>query len=45
MESSTRAWGGEAAQHDLDAPPKECAGLKNRAFALLYAARAFLELA
>jgi len=39
-----RAWGGDAAQHDLDAAPKECAGLKSRAFGLLGAARAYLEL-
>lgn len=38
------AWGGEAVQRDLDAPPRECAGLKNRARAVLTAARAFLEL-
>lgn len=39
-----RAWSGEAAQHDLDAPPSECAGLQQRAANLHRAARAYLEL-
>jgi uncharacterized protein len=39
-----RAWGGESAQQDLDAPPAECSGLRARALAILEAARAFLEL-
>ncbi len=37
-----RAWGGEATQHDLSAPPPECAGLERRARALLTAALAYL---
>jgi uncharacterized protein len=38
-----RAWGGEAAQFDLDAPPPECAGLKIRAERLRQAAMRCLE--
>ena len=37
-----RAWGGDAAQHDLDAAPTECRGLHRRAVRLLEAAKAFL---
>jgi len=40
-----RAWVGEAAQHDLDAAPPECGALRDRAGALVSAARAFLGLA
>jgi len=39
-----RAWGGEATQCDLDAPPPECAGLRGRAESLLAAARGYLGL-
>jgi uncharacterized protein len=39
-----RAWGGAATQHDLDALPPECVGLKRRAEALLADAERFLEL-
>jgi uncharacterized protein len=39
-----RAWSGEAAQHDLDTAPIDCAGLKRRAVYLLNAASTFLEL-
>ena len=39
-----RAWGGESAQHDLDAPPGECGGLKQRAVNLFHAAWEYLEL-
>lgn len=38
-----RAWGGEGAQHDLDAPPPECAGLRSRAMILFNAARDYLN--
>jgi len=38
-----RAWGGEAAQHDLDAPPPECNGLQQRASHLLATARDYLR--
>ncbi len=34
-----RAWCGEAAQHNLNGPPPECEGLKQRAAGLLNAAR------
>ena len=40
-----RAWGGESAQHDLDAHPTDCTGLKQRAVDLCNAARAYLEIA
>jgi uncharacterized protein len=33
-----RAWGGDAAQRDLNAPPPECEGLNRRAAGLLKAA-------
>ena len=37
-----RAWGGEAAQRDLDAVPTECQGLHRRALRVLERARAFV---
>ena len=37
-----RAWGGEACQHNLDAPPTECDGLRARAAKLLAAAAEYL---
>ena len=37
-----RAWGGESAQQDLDAPPRECSGLKARALGLHKAALSYL---
>jgi uncharacterized protein len=39
-----RAWGGEQAQHDLDAPPKECSGLRERAENLYNEALKYLGL-
>lgn len=39
-----RAWGGEATQQNLDAPPLECNGLRHRALELLQAAMTYLEL-
>jgi len=38
-----RAWGGEAAQQDLDSPPGECTQLRERALALFNAAQAYLK--
>ncbi len=38
-----RAWGGEAAQHELDAPPPECNGLRDRAIRLHEAALQYIE--
>jgi len=40
-----RAWGGETTQHDLNASPPECCGLRDRAEGILQAATAYLELA
>ena len=37
-----RAWGGQASQYDLDTPPSECTGLRNRASRLYQAARDWL---
>jgi uncharacterized protein len=39
-----RAWGAQATQFDLDAPPSECASLKERAQRLLVAAQEYLRL-
>lgn len=39
-----RAWGGNACQHNLDAPPPECDGLRARAAELHAAATAYLSL-
>jgi uncharacterized protein len=39
-----RAWGGESAQHDLDAPPADCTGLKQRAVKLFNAAYEYWRL-
>lgn len=39
-----RAWGGEATQHNLDAPPLECDRLRQRALELLQTAMKYLEL-
>jgi uncharacterized protein len=39
-----RAWGGSACQHNLDAPPPECLGLRARAGKLLAAAAAYLQI-
>jgi len=38
-----RAWGGETCQHNLDAPPPECDGLRIRAGQLLAAANKYLN--
>ena len=38
-----RAWSGEAAQYQLDAPPVECEGLMSRAKEILAAARLYLS--
>jgi uncharacterized protein len=38
-----RAWGGGACQHNLDAPPPECDGLRTRAAELLAAATDYLD--
>jgi len=38
-----RAWGGTACQHDLDAAPPECNGLRTRAESLLFAATNYLD--
>jgi uncharacterized protein len=37
-----RAWGGEVTQHEIDAPPPECEGLRQRAMQLLATAREYL---
>jgi len=39
-----RAWGGEAAQHDLDAPPLNCDPLRKRAESIYQEALAYLGL-
>jgi uncharacterized protein len=39
-----RAWGGEATQYDLDAPPPECDGLKARAESVYRAAQEYLDI-
>jgi len=39
-----RAWGGEACQHDVDAPPPECVGLRARARDLLATAADYLKI-
>ena len=39
-----RAWGGERAQQDLDAPVLECAGLRRRAIRLFEAACDYLDI-
>jgi uncharacterized protein len=39
-----RAWGGEPSQRDLDAPVRECAGLRQRAIRLFEAACDYLEI-
>jgi len=39
-----RAWGGEPAQQDLDAPVRECAGLRQRAIRLFEAACDYLDI-
>jgi uncharacterized protein len=38
-----RAWGGDATQHNIDAAPPECEGLKKRALGLLQAAQEHLH--